>query len=203
MYNIYFQVFFICLIGAMSPGPSMVVVVNNAIFKNRYHGILTSIGHGIGISIYAVFAVIGIGMIINTNIFIFNSIKIISVFFLIYMGFKSIFRNNKINFDQGEFKGKATSFFQGFSIAILNPKIFIWFIAVYSQFMSLNNELIFNIYLVSIAGIIDACWYIILTLIITTASSLSFFQTKINIIQKIQGFFFIFLGLALLIKLLL
>ena len=34
----------------MSPGPSMVVVINNAIFKGRYNGILTSIGHGIGIT---------------------------------------------------------------------------------------------------------------------------------------------------------
>ena len=62
--------------------------------------------------------------------------------------------------------------------------------------MSINNELIFNIYLVSIAGIIDACWYIILTLAVTTASALSFFQTKITLIQKIQGFFFIAIGLG-------
>ena len=200
MYNIYFQVFFICLIGAMSPGPSMVVVVNNAIFKNRYHGILTSIGHGIGISIYAVFAVIGIGMIIKTNIFIFNSIKIISVFFLIYLGFKSIFRNNKINFDQGEFKGKATSFFQGFSIAILNPKIFIWFIAVYSQFMSVNNDIIFNMYLIITAGVVDTFWYILLTFLATTSFSLNFIKSKNNLLSKVSGYLFIILGLLLLVN---
>ena len=55
------QIFFICLLGAMSPGPSMVVVINNAIFKGRYNGILTSIGHGIGIAVYATFAVLGLG----------------------------------------------------------------------------------------------------------------------------------------------
>ena len=65
---VFIQIFFVCLLGAMSPGPSMVVVINNAIFKNRYHGILTSIGHGLGITIYAIFAVIGIGLIIKTNI---------------------------------------------------------------------------------------------------------------------------------------
>jgi hypothetical protein len=68
--------------------------------------------------------------------------------------------------------------------------------------MSVDNELIFNIYLVSIAGMIDACWYIILTLAVTTASALSFFQTKITLIQRIQGFFFITLGLGLLVNLL-
>ena len=75
------QIFLVCLFGAMSPGPSMVVVINNAIFKNRLHGILTSLGHGIGISIYALFAVLGIGLIIKTNILLFNGIKILSIFF--------------------------------------------------------------------------------------------------------------------------
>jgi len=197
------QVFVVCLLGAMSPGPSMAVVINNAIFKGRYNGILTAIGHGIGIAVYATFAVLGIGLIIKTNLFIFNSLKILSILFLIFIGAKSILNKERLNFETKDSKEKAISFFQGFGISILNPKILLWFVAIYSQFMSLNNELIFNIYLVLIAGMIDACWYIILTLIITIASSLSFFQTKINIIQKIQGFFFIFLGLALLIKLLL
>ena len=42
--------------------------------------------------------------------------------------------------------------------------------------MSVNNEIIFNIYLVSIAGVIDACWYIVLTLAVTTASALNFLK---------------------------
>ena len=198
----FVQVFVVCLLGAMSPGPSMAVVIHNAIFKGRYNGILTAIGHGIGIAVYATFAVLGIGLVIKTNLFIFNSLKILSIIFLLFIGVKLILSKNKLNLEAKDSKEKALSFFQGFSISILNPKILVWFIAIYSQFMSINNELIFNIYLVSIAGIIDSCWYIALTLIITTASSLSFFQTKIYLIQKIQGFFFIALGLVLLINLL-
>ncbi len=199
----FIQVFTVCLLGAMSPGPSMAVVINNAIFKGRYNGILTSIGHGIGIAVYATFAVLGLGLIIETNIFIFNGLKILSIIFLIFIGVKSILNKEKFNFEKKDIKKNVISFLQGFSISILNPKILIWFIAIYSQFMSTDNELLFNIYLVSIAGIIDACWYIILSLAVTTASALSFFQKKIILIQKIQGFFFITLGLGLIINLLL
>jgi threonine/homoserine/homoserine lactone efflux protein len=196
------QVFIVCLLGAMSPGPSMAVVINNAIFKGRYNGILTSIGHGVGIAVYASFAVLGLGLIIKNNIFIFNSLKILSIIFLIFIGVKSISNKEKLNFEKKDLKENTISFIQGFSISILNPKILVWFIAIYSQFMSVDNDLLFNIYLISIAGVIDACWYIILTLVVTTASALSFFQTKVNLIQKIQGFFFIVLGLGLLINLL-
>jgi len=197
----FVQVFTVCLLGAMSPGPSMAVVINNAIFKGRYNGILTSIGHGIGIAVYATFAVLGLGLIIKTNIFIFNGLKILSIIFLIFIGLNSIFNKEKLNIEKRDTKENTVSFLQGFSISILNPKIFVWFIAIYSQFMSENNEIIFNIYLVSIAGIVDACWYIILTLVVTTASALTFFQTKILLIKKIQGFLFIIIGLVLLVNL--
>ena len=197
----FVQVFTVCLLGAMSPGPSMAVVINNAIFKGRYNGILTSIGHGIGIACYATFAVLGLGLIIKTNVFIFNGLKVLSIIFLIFIGAKSILNKEKLNLEKKNIKEKTVSFLQGFSISILNPKILVWFIAIYSQFMSADNELIFNIYLVSIAGIIDTCWYITLTLAVTTASALRFFQSKVTLIQKIQGFFFISLGLGLLINL--
>ena len=200
---IFLQIFFVCLLGAMSPGPSMVVVINNAIFKNRYHGILTSIGHGIGIGIYAFFAVLGIGIAIETNLFLFNGIKILSVIFLIFLGIKSIINKTKLDFDKKKIrKEEATSFLQGFSISILNPKIFIWFVAIYSQFMSLDNDIIFNSYLVLTAGFVDAAWYIFLTLLVTSNLALEFVKNKIAKLQRFLGIIFIALGLALLSQIL-
>ena len=95
----FVQVVIVCLLGAMSPGPSMAVVVNNAIFRGRYNGILTSLGHGIGIAVYATFAVLGLGLIIKTNIFVFNGLKILSIIFLIFIGVKSILNKEKLNLD--------------------------------------------------------------------------------------------------------
>ena len=197
---IFLKVIAMCLVGAMSPGPSMVVVINNAIFKNRYHGIITSIGHGIGISIYAVFAVIGIGMIIKTDLILFNSIKIVSIIFLIYMGVKSIFNKKSIDFENKNFKGGTTSFFQGFAISILNPKIFIWFIAIYSQFMSEKNDFLFNAYLVITAGIVDSIWYIFLTILTTSSVSLNFVKKNNYVLNKITGYIFILIGMALFVN---
>ena len=195
----FIQIFFVCLLGAMSPGPSMVVVINNAIYKNRYHGILTSIGHGIGIGVYALFAVVGIGLIIKTNSFVFNGIKILSIFFLLYFGIKSLVNKNKLNFSKGIKAGGLTSFFEGFSISILNPKIFIWFVAIYSQFMSIENDLIFNAYLVITASVVDASWYLILTFIATSGPVLKFLEKKSNILSKVIGSIFIIISVILIL----
>ena len=199
---IFLKIFIVCLLGAISPGPSMVVVINNAIFKNRFHGILTSLGHGIGIGIYALFAVLGIALIIKTNIFIFNGLKLISIIFLIYLGYKSITNQNNLNFDELDLKSGIESFFQGLSISLLNPKIFIWFVAIYSQFMSIENDLIFNIYLILTAGIVDTTWYIVLTFLVTSNVALEFIKSKSKVLQKIVGLVFLLIGLFLLFQVL-
>ncbi len=198
---LFLQIAFICLLGAMSPGPSMVVVINNAIFKNKFNGILTALGHGFGIGIYALFAVLGIGLIIETNIMLFNVIKIVSIVFLFYLGINSIITIKKIEFKKEKLIDSGQSFLEGLSISLLNPKILIWFVAIYSQFMSTDNELYLNISLVLIASIVDALWYVFLVNLVTTGTILEFIKNKSQHIQKIIGYIFITISIILLIDL--
>ena len=197
---IFLKIFSVCLLGAISPGPSMVVVINNAIFKNRYHGVLTSLGHGIGIGVYALFAVLGIAIIIKTNGTLFNGMRVMSIIFLIYLGIKSIVGRKNLDFDKKDLNGKATSFFQGLSISLLNPKIFIWFLAIYSQFMSIDNDIIFNTCLILTASIVDAVWYITLTFLVTSKGALEFIKDKSILLQQLIGWVFILIGTVLLVQ---
>ena len=198
---IFIKIFTVCLLGAMSPGPSMVVVINNAVFKNRFHGILTSLGHGIGIGLYALFAVLGIAVIIKTNIFVFNTIKMLSIIFLMYLGFKSIVTSDdQLDFNEKNYKGSMTSFFQGLSISLLNPKIFIWFLAIYSQFMSVENGIIFNTYLILTAGIVDTIWYVTLTYLVTSMMAVDLIKAKLKLLKKFIGCIFIIIGFLLILE---
>ena len=197
---LFSKIFFVCLLGAMSPGPSMVVVINNAIFKNKFSGILTALGHGFGISIYALCAVIGIGVVLQTNIIVFNSIKLLSIFFLFYLGIQTIRSRGKFEFGVNQSMSVTKSFSQGFMISILNPKIFIWFIAIYSQFMSYDNNMSLNIMLVLIAGTVDALWYILLVNFVTSKRFLNQIKRKSSLIQFIVGCLLIFISIFLLIE---
>ena len=197
---LFTQIVFVCLLGAMSPGPSMVVVVNNAIFKNKFNGILTAFGHGFGIGIYALFAVLGISLIIETNLMVFNTIKILSIIFLLYLGIQSFFKETALNFDQNKMEGWGISFLEGLSIAMLNPKIFIWFIAIYSQFISIKNDIFLNISLILIASLVDALWYVFLVNLVTYRSVLNLIKNKIKQIQRSIGVLFIIISIILFIS---
>ena len=194
----FIKVFIVCSLGAMSPGPSWVLIINNALVKGKLSGYITSIGHGIGIATYAFIANLSIGLVLKTNIFLFNTIKILSIVFLIYIGYKSI-SSKPITIEEKQLSGKLQSFIEGFSFAILNPKVLIWFIAIYSQFMSPNNELLFNLILILTAGAVDMGWYCLLATVVVTAGLLPIIQNKIFIFQRIIGLVFIIIGLMLLV----
>jgi len=189
----------VCIIGAMSPGPSLAVVIRNNINYNRLAGILTSIGHGLGIGVYATLAILGLGIILQTNQTIFLIIQILGLVFLFFLGLLFIIQKNSEEKIEGN-PNQLNSFLQGFSIAIINPKILIWFTAIYSQFISIEATFVFNTILVLTASIIDAIWYIIVSLLITGYGVKNFLIEKRIFIQKITGSVLVVISLSLLFK---
>ena len=155
----WLQFAFVCVAGAMSPGPSLALIIRKSITVNRYAGMMTSIGHGIGMGVYAVFAVPGLVVILTTNEILFQFIQIIGILFLLFIGFQFLFKKNQ-EIEHINNQKNINSFLQGFSIAILNPKILIWFSAVFSQFVKIDDSFFSHSILVITASVIDGIWYI-------------------------------------------
>ena len=188
----------VCVAGAMSPGPSLALVIRNSTKFSRIAGLMTAIGHGLGMGIYAFFAVTGLIIVITTNVYLFQLIQILGICFLLYFGIQFIIqKSNKIIIDDKQ--KNINSFIQGFSISILNPKILIWFAAIFSQFVSVNGTFTSNSILVLTASIIDCIWYVIVALVVTSYGLNNFFQKRINIIQKVSGFILVLIGIILII----
>ena len=194
---IWLQFALVCTIGAMSPGPSLALVIRNNINYNRFAGIMTSVGHGLGIGVYASIAVLGLGFVLQTNQTIFLIIQILGLIFLFFLGCIFIFQKQKedIIIDN---KNQLNSFIQGFTIAIINPKILVWFTAVYSQFISIEASFLFNLILVLTASSIDAIWYILVSLIITSYGIKNFLINRKILIQKITGYILLIISITLL-----
>ena len=106
-----------------------------------------------------------------------------------------------MDFDQNKIESGGITFLQGLSISILNPKIFIWFIAIYSQFISIKNDVFLNISLVLIASVIDALWYVFLVNLVTYKGVFGLIRTNTNKIQRLIGIFFIIISIILFISL--
>ncbi len=190
----------VCIAGAMSPGPSLALIIRNSTRFNRFAGIIAAIGHGLGMGVYAIFAVTGLSFILSNNIYIFNSIQIAGIILLFFFGLSFVMQKEKGLNDNNEHQN-FNSFMQGFAISILNPKILIWFSAVFSQFVFIDSNLFINTVLVVTAAGIDCLWYILVAIIVTSYGLKDFFQNRINIIQKISGFVLILISILLIFNL--
>ena len=196
---VWSQFAIVCIAGAMSPGPSLAIVIRNNVNFNRLAGILTSIGHGIGIGVYATLAVLGLGLILQTNQTVFMIIQIIGLVLLFLFGLMFVFQKNKQD-KKEEKQSQLNSFLQGFTIAIINPKILIWFTAVYSQFIAIDASFYFNSILVLTASVIDAIWYIIVSILVTGYGLKNLLIEKKLMIQKTTGIVLIIISLMLLYR---
>lgn len=199
--NNFFWVQFaaICLIGAMSPGPSMALIIRNSIKYGRLSGILFSLGHAIGIGIYATVSVLGLQFILINNLFLFNAIQFCGSVFLLILGILFL-RDTAHNLSLENEQKNVNSFMQGFAISILNPKILIWFAAIFSQFIEISSTNFVKLAMVLIASSIDGLWYIILTIVVTGFGLKQFLEHNTNIIQKISGVILISISIIILHK---
>ena len=83
-------VFTACLFGAMSPGPSLAVVVNHTLATGRLAGSYAAISHGLGIGTYALITAFGLSAVIEQNPVIFEATQLVGCLFLLYLGIKLI-----------------------------------------------------------------------------------------------------------------
>lgn len=187
----------ICIVGAMSPGPSMALIIRNSIKYGRVSGILSSVGHAIGIGIYAGVSVAGLQIILINNIFLFNTIQFCGSVFLLVLGILFL-RDTGQKLSIQDKQKSVNSFMQGFAISILNPKILIWFAAIFSQFIEISSTNFVKLTMVLIASSIDGLWYIILTIIVTGFGLKQFLENNTKIIQNISGVVLIFISIIIL-----
>mgnify|MGYP002018609940 CR=1 FL=1 len=95
----------------------------------------------------------------------------------------------------------SSSFAQGFIIAIINPKILIWFTAIYSQFIDINSTFLNKTILVLTPSIIDAIWYSLVAILVTGYGLKEMLNNKKFMIQKIIGILLILIAFSLIYSL--
>ena len=76
----------VCAAGAMSPGPSLAVVVKNTVNGGRLEGVLTGVGHGLGIGFYAFAAVFGMAFVLDMVPGMSRGIEVAGGLYLAWMG---------------------------------------------------------------------------------------------------------------------
>lgn len=176
-------------LGAISPGPSVMVVIRNTIIGGRKQGVACAIGHGIGFGIYAGSAVFGLIVLLENAPDAFLILQLIGVGLLIWYGY--LMWNDEVKLDEDshidDTKVKRQGFMEGFAIAFFNPKIALFLVAILAQVLEPGMGMGTKLAIGLLGMSIDMGWYLIVALALTGTGAVDWLRTRGQLIYRLTA----------------
>jgi len=194
---IWLTVVSICLLGAMSPGPSLAVVLKQTLAGGRKTGLVTAVTHGLGIGFYALLCISGIGVLITTSPVLFQALQWLGAAYLLWLGIKGLTTRKVSGSEQPQPTTTGSAARDGFLVVFLNPKVAVFFIAMFSQVIGDETSTLEKIAYAATALIIDMAWYVIVAWSFSNPRWLGKLQKNAVWLERIFGVILIALALRL------
>ena len=122
---------------AISPGPDNIFVLMQSVVHGKKYGLATILGLMTGCIIHTVFLALGVSTIIKNNSFIFFGIKLFGALYLFFLAYKVFKSSSVISISTHEIEKKSPVqlFKVGFIMNVLNPKVTLFFLALFPGFL--------------------------------------------------------------------
>ena len=172
-------------LGAISPGPSLLMVIRNTIVGGRRRGVMCAVGHGIGFGLYAGVAIFGLIVLLEQAPQVFLVLQLIGIALLFWYGWL-MWHHAKDEIEES-IEGKARGFLEGFSIAFFNPKIALFLVAVLAQVLDAGMSLATKLVIGFIGMAIDMVWYVLVAVFLTGTPILDWLRENGAIVNRVTA----------------
>jgi threonine/homoserine/homoserine lactone efflux protein len=157
----------ICALGAMSPGPSLAVVMRHTLTGGRRNGCIAALAHSLGIGLYALLCISGLAALITASPVAFRSFQWAGAAYLVWLGIKGL-RSQAAEPGRLEPQASISSAARdGFLVVFLNPKVAVFFIALFSQIIGPDTTWLEKGIYVGTAWFLDAAWYLLVAIMVS------------------------------------
>lgn len=195
---LWFSLFLVCLMGAMSPGPSLAVVLRETVRNSRWHGVVAGLSHALGVGLWAFLTVHGLALLVTGQQLVFTILSWSGAAYLAWMGIQAWRHAGEARaLEIGD--GQAHTLFNaaraGALISMLNPKLALFFMALFSQFVHADQSAMAQWVLVLTATLVDGAWYTLVALLLSQPRMLKALRRRAGLVERITGA--ILLGLAI------
>ncbi|MGM0570987.1 LysE family translocator [Marinobacter sp.] len=177
----------ICTLGAMSPGPSLALVLKQTLAGGRGNGMIVALSHGIGIGLYAFLSIIGLAAVITTSPTLFAVLQWSGAAYLAWIGFRGLTAKRGETGDLPEIPTTASAARDGFMLAFLNPKVAVFFIALFSQVVGPGTPLLAKLAYAATAMVIDIGWYTIVAWLFSSPRLLASLKRNVVWLERFFG----------------
>lgn len=196
------HIFWLGLALAASPGPDFFLILRHTLSGGRSLGYATLLGNRISLILHISFAIFGISIAIRHSASLYLTIRFLGALYLIYLGTRNLvirFRGNSnetVN-ASADWIPTPTAIKRGFFNNLLNPKVSLFFLSFFPQFVTTETlaESPWTVAAIFFLG--NTSWWIPLIFVVgnpVLRKSLYRFQYWLDVLF---GFVFIWFGVRI------
>lgn len=202
----WLSVFGVCCLGAISPGPSLAVVIRHTIRGSRRDGMITGVAHSCGVGLYALLTVSGLAAVLAMQPALHRFLTVCGGLYLAWLGIKAL-RSRAAGIvggatEQSDHHGSPSAsevnvgeaIRDGFMMSLLNPKLMIFFLALFSQFVTPHMTWCVSLIMVATALCVDATWYCLVAIVLSRGPLIEKINRHALQIDRITGILFLLIA---------
>lgn len=156
-----------CFALAIVPGPTVTVIIANALARGTWAGLAIIAGTQLGLITMILVVALGMEALVGFMGFAFDWIKLIGAAYLIWLGFKMLRSTGELGAVEADRTRRVRDLvLQGFLVIWSNPKALIFYGAFLPQFVSREHAafpqiLVLGLFFMVIAGSTDSLYAIV------------------------------------------
>jgi RhtB (resistance to homoserine/threonine) family protein len=137
----------------VTPGPDTAYIVGRSVAQGRAAGLMSALGISAGCCVHALACAFGLTAVLAASATAFTVIKFVGAIYLIYLGVRLVFAKQAAAEPSPGAAGPAGTsrasaapksmrqlFLQGFMTNVLNPKVVLFFVSFFPQFVSAGTD---------------------------------------------------------------
>lgn len=135
----------------VTPGPDTAYIVGRSVAQGRGAGLTSALGISTGCCVHSLACAFGLTALLAASAAAFTAIKVVGAIYLIYLGVRLVFSKaahtqpDKPDQPAAEPRPAAVArplrqlFLQGFWTNVLNPKVVLFFVSFFPQFVAVGS----------------------------------------------------------------
>lgn len=179
------------LLGAMSPGPSFIIVAKTAISRSKEKGFAVAIGMGFGAVFFSLLAIYGLYVVLENIPPLYMGLKILGGLYLCYLAFMMWKHSHEplnttitLEEDGKTFLGYVLF---GFLSQLSNPKTAIVIGSIFAALLPSTIPPLAPLLLALVAFFIDVLWYSTVVMVFSTKKAQKVYLNFKKTIDRIAG----------------
>lgn len=160
----------VLLLAVMSPGPDFVIVLRSVLTSGRRAGMACAAGIGSGALVWAVVTSVGVAGLLAASAVAFTVVKLLGAAYLVLLGIQALLAARRGGYEQtAEPRAEQTrrstfvAYRQGLLTNLFNPKVAVFFLALWPQFLPADATVADTAILAAVAGVVPVIWFSVLS----------------------------------------